>query len=65
MMSLASRALALSFLFLLPLAALAQPVRRSFIEVLTVTVKPGSAGDYEAFVKRIVAGADKIGGPAR
>ena len=61
-MKLASRIVAFSLLFLLAIPVAAQgPAPTEFIEVLTVTVKPGGAPDYEAFVKKIVAGAEKIG----
>lgn len=66
MKSPASRALALFFLVFLFVPALTAQSQTQFIEVLTVTVKSGSAPEYEAYVKRIVAGADRIGaaGPA-
>lgn len=34
-----------------------------FIQVITTTVKSGAVADYEDFVKKIVAGANKIGAP--
>jgi antibiotic biosynthesis monooxygenase (ABM) superfamily enzyme len=36
-----------------------------FIQVITTTVKSGAVADYEDFVKKIVAGANKIGAPQR
>lgn len=64
MKALASHALALFVLSLFSAAATAQTPPPQFIDMLTVTVKPGSAPEYEAFVKKIIAGADKIGLPA-
>lgn len=57
---------AVLILSLIPVCGSAQTPSPQFIEVLTVTVKPGAAPDYEAYVKKIVSGADKISatGPA-
>lgn len=36
-----------------------------FLQVLTVTLRPTGVAEYEDFVKKIVAGANKIGAPQR
>jgi hypothetical protein len=36
-----------------------------FIQVITTTVKSGAVSEYEDFVKKIAAGANKIGAPQR
>lgn len=49
-----------------PVAAPAQsPSARAseYIHVITVTVKAGGVPAYEGFVKKVIAGAEKIGAP--
>ncbi|HEU5260873.1 MAG TPA: hypothetical protein VFU41_05540, partial [Gemmatimonadales bacterium] len=41
----------------------AQPAE--FLQVITTTVRSGAVTDYEDYVKKIVAGANKIGAPQR
>ncbi len=36
-----------------------------FLQVITTTVRPGAVSDYEDFVKKIVAGANKVGAAQR
>jgi hypothetical protein len=64
------RALALSLPFSLGFTSLAaaqgQPTQPAeFIHVITITVRSGAIPEFEAFQKRIVAGANKIGAPQR
>jgi hypothetical protein len=64
------RALAPSLLVVLGHPSLAatqsQPGQPAeFIQVITTTVKSGAVSDYEDFVRKIVAGANKIGAPQR
>src|SRR5713226_1267905 len=63
-------ALALSLPLCLGLTSLAltqgQPGQPAeFIEVITSTVRPGAVSEYEDFVKKVVAGANKINASAR
>ena len=43
--------------------AIAQPA--AYVQVTTITVKPSGVSDFEDYVKKIVAGANKIGAPQR
>jgi hypothetical protein len=46
-------------------SAQAQSQPKQFVQVLTVHAKPEGAVDYEAFVKKVMAAADKIGSSQR
>ncbi len=47
-------------------AAQGQPGQPAeFLQVITTTVRPGAVSEYEDFVKKIVAGANKLGAPQR
>jgi hypothetical protein len=64
------RALALSLLVVFGVTSRGetqgQPTQPAeFIQVITTTVKSGAVSDYEDFVRKIVAGANKIGAPQR
>jgi hypothetical protein len=64
------RALAPSLLFVVGVTSRgetqSQPGQPAeFIQVITTTVKSNAVADYEDFVKKIVAGANKIGAPQR
>jgi hypothetical protein len=58
--------LPLSFGLTSPAATQNQPAQPAeFVQVITVTVKSGATTEYEDFVKKITAGANKIGAPQR
>ncbi|HET7293654.1 MAG TPA: hypothetical protein VFM88_14615 [Vicinamibacteria bacterium] len=46
---------------LAPSGAMAQAQPKQFVQVLTVRATPTGAMDYEAFVKKVIAAAEKIG----
>jgi hypothetical protein len=63
-------ALAPSLLLSLGLTSPAAPQRpppqpAEFIQVITVTLRPGGVREYETFTRNITAGANKIGAPQR
>jgi hypothetical protein len=61
-----SLSLPFSFGLASPAATQGQPEQPSeFIQVITVSVKPGAVADYENFIKKVVAGANKIGAAQR
>jgi hypothetical protein len=43
----------------------AQPQPAEFLQVISVTVRPGAVTDYEDYVKKVVAAANKVGSPLR
>lgn len=57
------KSLVLLFLFLLTPLAIAQDQPADFVQVVTVRVRPGAVTEYEDYVKKIIAGANKIGAP--
>ena len=56
-----AKSLALGLACVLTAAAAAQAQPKQFVQVLTVHAKPEAALDYEAFVKKVNAAADKAG----
>jgi len=54
-----------AFLFAIALPVVAQNEPTQFIQIITTTVRPNAVTDYEDYVKKIIAGASKIGAPQR
>lgn len=52
---------AVAFLLILGLPAAAQNQPVEFIQVISTTVRPEAVTEYEDYVKKIIAGSDKIG----
>lgn len=50
-----------TFLFIVVFPAVAQNPATEFIQVITTTVKSDAVTEYEDYVKKIIAGSDKIG----
>lgn len=65
MKSLVRFAVVAAFLFAFALPVVAQNDPPQFIQIITTTVRPGAITEYENYVKKIMAGADKIGAPQR
>ena len=58
-------ALVAAFFFAIALPILAQNEPTEFIQIVTTTVRPNAVTQYEDYVKKIVAGASKIGAAQR
>lgn len=54
-------ALALPSLLVLPSVAVPQQKPARFIQVITTTVKPSAVTEYEDYVKKFIAGGNKVG----
>ncbi|MGZ5460756.1 MAG: hypothetical protein ACXWN1_29305 [Thermoanaerobaculia bacterium] len=58
-------ALVAAFLFAIALPVVAQNEPAEFIQIITTTVRSNAVTEYEDYVKKIMAGASKIGAPQR
>ena len=56
-----SLALVLIFLFVLAPFAASQDRPSQYLEIITITIKPGTAPQFEDYVKKIVDAANKVG----
>jgi cellobiose-specific phosphotransferase system component IIB len=58
-------AFVVAFLFVIALPVVAQNEPTEFIQIITTTARPNAVTEYEDYVKKIIAGANKIGAPQR
>lgn len=58
-------ALVAAFLLAISLPVLAQNEPPDFVQIITTTVRSNGVADYEDYIKKIMAGASKIGAPQR
>lgn len=54
-----------AFLFAIAFPVVAQNEPTQFIQIITTTVRSNAVTEYEDYIKKIMAGAAKIGAPQR